>query len=119
MEEGREWIREAESDLEAARILRDGSKENISAFHLQQAVEKALKGLLLDTEGDYPYIHNLVELSKDIDPPDRFLDAFSELNPVYYSTRYPDQTGDKVENLEKLTTDVEEFIEWATEQLEE
>jgi HEPN domain-containing protein len=44
-----EWFSKAEEDLAAARVLLAGEPQlpSIAAFHLQQAVEKYLKGFLL------------------------------------------------------------------------
>lgn len=39
-EEARWWLRTAEGDLEAARLLREAGRHNLSAFHAQQAAEE-------------------------------------------------------------------------------
>ncbi len=59
-----DWLRHAESDLALARAaagLPDVLPEQM-AFHAQQAVEKALKALLVDRGVDFPRTHDLQEL---------------------------------------------------------
>jgi len=113
-----DWIGKAEEDLETATYLIERS-ENHAAFLLQQSAEKAMKASLLDNRGEYPFIHDLVELGKEVGVPEKFLDSFSELNPVYYATRYPDSTDQKVENVESLENEVRVFLEWTRERLNE
>ncbi|HWB71115.1 MAG TPA: HEPN domain-containing protein [Egibacteraceae bacterium] len=43
--EGLRWLRQAEADLEAARLLRERLAA-LACFHAQQAAEKALKAVL-------------------------------------------------------------------------
>lgn len=43
--EGLHWLRQAETDLEAARLLRE-SLPALACFHAQQSAEKALKAIL-------------------------------------------------------------------------
>ena len=45
-EQARWWLRTAEGDVDAARILLDAGRFNLCAFHTQQAAEKALKAVL-------------------------------------------------------------------------
>lgn len=65
-----------------------------AAFHLQQAIEKTLKGyIVLTSENDPPYTHDLVRLA------DVLVAAYpqavamkrylAELNPYYIRARYP------------------------------
>jgi HEPN domain-containing protein len=60
----REWIELARKDMAAARRLLEGDAtlfEN-ACFHMQQAIEKALKGVLLLNEQKPPRTHNLADL---------------------------------------------------------
>ncbi len=60
----REWISKAQSDLRAARLLREQEPGLIepACFHMQQAIEKALKGVLLLHEQRPPRTHRLADL---------------------------------------------------------
>jgi len=73
-----EWLRRAESNLERARAGKMSDKvlyEDI-CFDCQQSVEKALKGLLVSFEIDFPYTHAISKLitlieSLGIDVPEK------------------------------------------------
>lgn len=57
------WIAQARRDLEAAENLGQAGFYEQACFCYQQAIEKALKGLLLLKKNDFPKIHSLRELS--------------------------------------------------------
>lgn len=59
--EVREWLRLANSDLQAARVLlgSDPPLLETGCFHCQQTVEKALKGYLCWCDVLFPKIHAL------------------------------------------------------------
>ena len=118
-EEASEWLEQAEEDFETAEFLVDSGKTEQGGFFLQQAAEKALKAMLLEKDGDYPYEHNLVKLAKDLDVPDEYIDVFPVLNSLYVGSRYPDQHTSDIQNLEQIKSKVEEFLEWMKRQLEE
>lgn len=53
-----EWMRRARSDLVLAGLTEDERiAPEILVFHAQQAVEKALKALLVQRQIEYPYTH--------------------------------------------------------------
>jgi HEPN domain-containing protein len=60
----RAWYRKAVGDLEAARVCFESASVPgwIVGFHLQQAVEKALKGMLVVARCEPPRTHDLVRL---------------------------------------------------------
>ncbi len=63
------WMRLAEADLEMAGILADGSAVPWGVcYHVQQAVEKAMKALTLARGDDPPFTHNLVRLNRGLTP---------------------------------------------------
>ena len=41
------WLAKADADITGARTLLAGAQPDLAAFHVQQALEKALKALLL------------------------------------------------------------------------
>ena len=72
-------LSKAEIDLLNATILRDSNQGNPEGigFHVQQAVEKSLKAILVFHGIDYPRTHSIVGLARlasdnDIDLPDAF-----------------------------------------------
>ena len=71
MDKYKEYLQLATADIKTAKIIlntgNDELMQNISAYHTQQAVEKIMKGLLVNA-GSYAGIsHNITELSKDLD----------------------------------------------------
>ena len=75
-------LKKAETDLLNATILRDSNQGNPEGigFHVQQAVEKSLKAILVFHVIDYPRTHSIAGLAQlvsdnNIDLPDAFLDS--------------------------------------------
>ena len=75
-------LRKAEIDLLNATILRDSNQGNPEGigFHVQQAVEKSLKAILVFHGIDYPKTHSIAGLARlasdnNIDLPDAFLES--------------------------------------------
>lgn len=90
-----EWMAHALSDLNLARLGQE--KEDILheqiCFHAQQAVEKALKAVLLFNKVDFPLTHDLDDLldiaeNAGIPLPTEIMDA-GILTPYTVETRYP------------------------------
>jgi HEPN domain-containing protein len=101
-----EWIRRAEYDLGSARALL-ASKRNLHAlFFCQQAIEKALKGMIQAKTGKFPpRIHNLprlAELAGVCDDADR-MELLSEFSTFYIESRYPDE----IDELAAATTNAD------------
>lgn len=97
--EAERWLRQAEDDLDAARLLLTNGKFAQSAFFSQQAGEKAMKAVWLATDAD-PWGHSLGRLVKDLPDPAvraRFaplLEGALALDKLYIPTRYPDALAD-------------------------
>ncbi len=92
-----EWLDRAREDLDVAlEIISREHLTNMVAFHSQQAVEKALKGIIEEFEIGFAKIHNLERLlgvvRKQVDF-DVDLNFIKRLDEVYISTRYPSDLG--------------------------
>jgi HEPN domain-containing protein len=90
-----DWLRHAKSDLAVARDV-EGNPEvlpNQTAFHAQQAAEKAIKAVMIHQGIAFPLTHDLKELVKRwtnsgrIWPP--ALANVKTLNPYAVESRYP------------------------------
>lgn len=73
-------LKKAEQDLIALKkwLNDDEISDEIIGFHIQQALEKSLKSMLLRQKIDYPHTHNLdllIDICRDnaIQVPDTFL----------------------------------------------
>lgn len=89
-----EWFAQGDLDIQAVEILlsQDGPLE-IVAFHLQQAVEKYLKGFLLASGWSLRRIHDLEILLQEAITRDTdfaaFLPPCQRITEYYIETRYP------------------------------
>lgn len=110
-EEGQRWIDAATSDLNAAELLLTKGNYHNSAFHAQQAAEKALKGLLR-LLGHVAWGHNCFDLLAqiknllpDLVAPDNLSDMAQRLDSHYIPSRYPDAfpSGTPAEHYDKAT----------------
>ncbi len=92
--EHNDWFKKAERDFQAAKDSLNAKNYEWSCFQSQQAVEKALKSLLIKRFGDFPRIHDLVRLGKDVKLPSELSEGLKELTLSYIYTRYPDIEGE-------------------------
>lgn len=74
-------------------LLREGGDAEVAGFHLQQAVEKYLKGYLLSQGWELQRIHNLETLLNEairFEPMlERFRELCEEATDFYTLERYP------------------------------
>lgn len=88
-----EWLNRAKSDLTIAQSPIPGAYLEDLCYHAQQAVEKALKSLLLHRVGQFPYVHDLGTLVSRLEEasvivPDHVRDAVV-LTKYAVGGRYP------------------------------
>ena len=99
--EALEWIRKAESDLAAARLLTESEQTlpDQAGFFCQQAAEKYLKAFLIACDQVPPRTHDvdvLVELCAAIDPTfDQLQSQVEGLTEFAVIYRYPDAWSDE------------------------
>ncbi len=90
------WLHEATDELETARLLVAHERLPPACLHSQQAVEKALKALLLEQGVRPPRTHDLVELLNTVRG--RRLDTNLSMDDAVfltnvYRSRYPSEEG--------------------------
>lgn len=115
-----DWYKKALIDLQGARILRHHDGDNgLVAFHCQQAIEKALKGFILERTNHLLDGHSLVYLCRRAAKLDEFftgqLKNCAFVNQFYIETRYPADMPDPVEDDEmeeclKITAEIIDYI---------
>jgi HEPN domain-containing protein len=86
------WLQLADEDLAMARLALEQGIYRQTCFHAQQAVEKALKALLLARQGTYPKTHSLEDLlafdsSGELS---EWEEPCRRLSQFYLTTRYVD-----------------------------
>jgi len=88
------WLDKAREDILMAELALGAKLFSQVCFHSQQAVEKALKGYLLKTTGEYPHEHSLLALYEGCRGEDgpfaKFRDDLLFLDQFYTPARYPD-----------------------------
>jgi HEPN domain-containing protein len=91
--ETRIWLKYAAENLESAKILLQSNLHNPCLQNVQQAVEKALKAILVETASRIRKTHDILEIKKlllekgvEIDLSD---DECDFLNSIYIPSKYP------------------------------
>jgi len=89
----KEWMLRALSNLNLAKSQQPGVFLEDLCFNAQQAVEKAIKAVLIKYDIDFPYTHNIAELltllQKSGHELTEFLTQSAGLTLYAVSTRYP------------------------------
>ena len=119
------WLRQAEDDLRAARLLQGGGQAAQACFQAQQVGEKAIKALLAAEDRDLRS-HSLTALLRELgeDPAQRWQRPARLLDKLYAPTRYPDALGDELpadvfgpEDSAAALEAASELLAWAQEEL--
>jgi len=120
-----EWMRRARSDLALANLIEvEEISPEILAFHAQQAVEKALKALLVQRQVDFPRTHNIgmlfilcAESGYEVED---YLREADKLSDYAVAARYPGEMTEVSREEAKITADVaNKIFDWAKNQVEE
>jgi HEPN domain-containing protein len=109
-----EWWEQALRDLDTAEYLLEGERYKESSLFCQQAVEKALKAVLLGKGGELIKIHDLVKLGELAELDSSFMEDCEKLTGVYIDARYPD-TSKEDYTKEESTQDIKsarKIIQW-------
>ncbi|MEI7665863.1 MAG: HEPN domain-containing protein [Synechococcaceae cyanobacterium ELA263] len=109
------WLRQAEDDLRAARLLQGGGQASQACFLSQQVGEKAIKALLAADDRDLRS-HSLGALLRELgeESAQRWQRQARALDKLYAPTRYPDALGDELPADVFGPEDVEVALEAAT-----
>jgi HEPN domain-containing protein len=112
----KDWFQKGDLDIKRAEILIRENDAEGAAFHLQQAIEKYLKGYLISKGWKLKRIHDLDDLldyaldhDKDFE---EFRDLCQEVTEYYFEERYPFlMSSELTENEVKLKIEkAREFI---------
>jgi HEPN domain-containing protein len=123
--EARRWLALAQRDLDTAAANLGIGIFHAARFFCQQAVEKALKAvLLLRTRRCPPRLHALEQLLDEVGGPQEFRPELVRLTQDYLLTRYPDvepvepsRRHDR-EDAERGLKAAKELLAWAEGQVE-
>ncbi len=119
MNRARDWLLQAEHDLEMAGIAREAGRHDGHCFAAQQAAEKAVKALHLHL-GQEAWGHLVARLLKvlPLEVQEGLIEKARYLDSLYIPTRYPDAfpEGPSAEHYGPLQS--QEAIGYAREILE-
>ena len=122
----RQWAERARYDLETARAMLDCGRIIYVLYCCQQAVEKALKAVIISRTGKLaPRIHSLPRLAQaaGLQVDESRLDFMAQLSAFYFQSRYPGesepppQTADHEQALAALQA-AEETVGWLLSMIE-
>ena len=114
------WIDQAQYDLETARAMLASGRRLYVLFCCQQALEKALKAVIVRRTGELPpRVHNLLRLAEVAGFAGRpeQVRFFGELSAYYIQSRYPEEiraAGSTVTQglAEEVLDKTEQAIKW-------
>ncbi len=119
------WWTQARRDLRTAKNCHASHDYYAAVFFCQQAVEKALKAVVLHRLRELPpRTHNLLELGDSLKAPKRIRTFLMELTPEYVTTRYPDAAGGPIDALydgylsRRFLNRTQEVLQWARRRLQ-
>jgi HEPN domain-containing protein len=90
----RQWAERARYDLDTAEAMLKAGRYLYVLFCCQQAVEKALKAVIVKKTGELPpRIHNLLRLAETagIESSEEQIDLLTKLSGYYIKSRYPEE----------------------------
>lgn len=121
----REWIRQAEYDMETAQVMLESGRYIYCIFMTHLSIEKALKALYVKRSAkNPPKTHSLVYLTRkaDLILPSSVKEFIESLDGISVPTRYPDELAKLLkeyskEKTETIFTKSKEVLEWIKKEL--
>lgn len=97
------WWDQATADIRTAEVNLQAGRYYASVFFAQQAVEKALKALVLkkkrNPQAPEMFSHSLIFLAKTCRLPNKFHSFLRDLTSEYVNTRYPSAADEPPRNV--------------------
>lgn len=91
--ETQKWLHYAEENLQSARVLLENQLLNPCLQNVQQAVEKTLKALLIESAKQFKKTHSINELMLLLADTDKEVDLAEDerdlLDSIYLPSKYP------------------------------
>lgn len=119
------WWRQGQRDHLTAKNCHRAGDYYASVFFSHQAVEKALKAVIIEKRRELPpRTHNLLELAQLAGVPEPHLHLLRELTTDYITTRYPDAAGGPIADLydgetsSRILEGTEEVLGWVEGELQ-
>lgn len=119
----RDWFMKADADIRTARILLSAGELGTASFHVQQALEKYLKGFLLERGWSLKRTHDLVDLLNEAVLFDNVFEKFRSLcemvTEFYVEDRYPFLMSSELnsQEIDEALKKTEELLNFIKEKL--
>ncbi len=121
----KQWLTYAHTDLQAAQIVTQSCPPlvGIALYHIEQAVEKALKAYLIAHHVSFALTHDLKPLLNSCYKEDAAFADFSDdiaiINPYATKSRYPNASyvAPSVEKVAALIARAETLLTYISQQL--
>ena len=121
----KDWMDQAEHDLEVAHGTRENGWYDTSVVQSQQAAEKAVKVVWMRDKGRMaPRTHAVDELARQVGAPPTIVAAGERLADAYFVSRYPGSGPAapfrtvNVAEADARIRDAEEVMTWVKEHLQ-
>lgn len=118
MERSRDWLDDAQGDLDHARSDLERGFYNWACFSAQQAAEKAMKAVF-QKMGAEAWGHSVADLLSALaqrrEVPQGLIDRGLELDKAYIPTRYPNAHPSGSARSRYTATEAERLIDYASE----
>ena len=113
----REWMNRAQSNLSMAKSEAAGIYLEDLCFNAQQAVEKAIKALLLKLGVEFPYVHDIAQLVTLLERAGQEIPGFvreaAQLTQFAVFSRYPGIAPPvKREEYDEAVAIAEQVVRW-------
>lgn len=115
------WLDKADRDIKSAKVLKENDCGNdMVAFHCQQAIEKALKGFLINKLNEIVEGHSLIYLCKESSKIEiefkKYLKDCAFVNQYYIETKYPADiplvvTEEEADECIKIAQEIYQLVE--------
>ena len=113
----REWMNRARSNLAMAKLETEGIYLEDLCFNAQQAVEKAIKALLMKLDVEFPYVHDIAQLVTLLERPVQEIPGFvreaEQLTQFAVFSRYPGLAPPiKRQEYDEAVATAEQVVRW-------
>ena len=123
--EAKRWLFQAQEDILSAEANLREERFYMVALCAHQASEKALKALIIKTNGKMaPKIHDLRKLGELVRVPSDLIAILEMLAPAYMTSRYPDALEGEIpaeafraDDATRLLDAAKQVVLWATNQI--
>ena len=121
VDDPQEWLNRARSSLEIAKHRRPQIYLEDLCFEAQQAVEKAIKALMIKHGIDFPYVHDIARLltllGESGEPIPDAVGHARKLTRFATVTRYPMNQAVTEQHYQEAVTIAEAVLHWAEERV--